>query len=105
MRRAFGAYLADESHLRSIGRGLVLFSFQTVDAGGVCAKDFCTVVGTEVCEVVAEALPPAGVGGGYEADGPVGAGEEAVGAEGFDYGVGVGGGGLEGPGGQGVLGD
>ena len=25
-----------------------------------------------------------GVGGGYEADGPVGASEEAVGAEGFD---------------------
>ena len=84
MRRALGAYLADESHLRSIGRGLVLFSFQTVDADGVCAEDFCAVRGTEIREVVAEGLPPAGVGGGYEADGPVGAGEEAVGAEGFD---------------------
>ena len=55
-----------------------------VDAGGVCAEDFCAVFGGEVLEVVAEGLPPVGVGSGYEADGPVGAGEESVGAEGFD---------------------
>lgn len=40
-----------------------------------------------------------GVGGGYEADGPVGAGEKAVGAEGFDDRVEVGAKGFEGPGG------
>ena len=83
----------------------MLFSFQTVDAGGVCAEDFCAVVGTEVCEVVAEGLPPAGVGGGCEADGPVGAGEEAVGAEGFDDCVEVGAKGFDGPFGPCIFGD
>ena len=72
---------------------------QTVDAGGVCAEDFCSVFGGEVLEVVAEGLPPVGVGRGYEADGPVGAGEESVGAEGFYDRVEVGAEGFEGPGG------
>lgn len=45
--------------------------FQCVDARGVCAEDFFAVFRSEVCEVVAEGLPPVGVGGRYEADGPV----------------------------------
>ncbi len=76
-----------------------------VDADGVCSEDFCVVIGGEGREVVAESLPPAGVGGGCEADRPVGAGEEAVGAEGFDYGIEIGSERFKGPGGPYGFGD
>src|SRR5205807_2831630 len=61
--------------------------FQVVDSDGCRTEDVCALVGAEGREVVAEKLPPLHVVRGYEAHGPIGACQQAIGAECANYSV------------------
>src|ERR1700722_20999983 len=60
---------------------------QTIRSECCLTEDICLVDLAEAGEVTLQELPPLRVRRCNEAHGPVRAGHEAIGAEGFDYGV------------------